>query len=99
MSQNFQISWKNLINLHINLKTLLRNFFVKIKDKAPKTSFVKAFTREVARQSYDPDMEVDGFEDYLDDAFYYRNEYDTNWVIWWITTGSKRRPNWSVGVL
>ncbi|KAJ7954352.1 RNA-dependent RNA polymerase [Quillaja saponaria] len=34
------------------------------------------FTREVAERSYDPDMEVDGFEDYIDDAFYYKTNYD-----------------------
>lgn len=34
------------------------------------------FTREEAQQAYDPDMEVEGFEEYLDDAFYHKNNYD-----------------------
>ncbi|KAJ1425328.1 RNA-dependent RNA polymerase, eukaryotic-type [Sesbania bispinosa] len=37
---------------------------------------ITSFTREVARQSYDPDMEVDGFMDYVDDAFYHKTNYD-----------------------
>lgn len=57
-------------------QNVIGKLFREIKDKAPKTSYVKSFTREVARQSYDPDMEVVDFEDYLDDAFYYKNEYD-----------------------
>ncbi|XP_042502811.1 probable RNA-dependent RNA polymerase 1 isoform X2 [Macadamia integrifolia] len=46
-----------------------------IKNKVPHTSFTE-FTEEVARKSYDPDMEFDGFEDYIDDAYYYKGEYD-----------------------
>ncbi|XWS69497.1 hypothetical protein CRYUN_Cryun04dG0184100 [Craigia yunnanensis] len=37
---------------------------------------VKHFTKEVAEQSYDSDMEVDGFLAYVDDAKYYKSEYD-----------------------
>ncbi|KAG2377165.1 hypothetical protein LR48_Vigan06g155700 [Vigna angularis] len=37
---------------------------------------VSSFTLEVARRSYDADMEVDGFMDYVDDAFYYKTNYD-----------------------
>ncbi|CAI9755244.1 unnamed protein product [Fraxinus pennsylvanica] len=43
---------------------------------APETAPIQSFTREVARKSYDPDMEVDGFEDYIDEAFHYKTEYD-----------------------
>ncbi|CAK9154948.1 unnamed protein product [Ilex paraguariensis] len=50
--------------------------FREIKDIAPDTNSIKTFTREVAERSYDPDMEVDGFEDYIDDAFDYKTEYD-----------------------
>ncbi|KAL6185715.1 hypothetical protein ACLB2K_041842 [Fragaria x ananassa] len=35
-----------------------------------------SFTRDVARRFYDPDMEVDGFEDYIEDAIRYKSEYD-----------------------
>ncbi|CAL9150062.1 probable RNA-dependent RNA polymerase 1 [Musa acuminata AAA Group] len=37
---------------------------------------VEAFTEEVAMRSYDPDMEVDGFEEYVDEAFVFKGEYD-----------------------
>ncbi|GAB4828715.1 multidrug resistance protein, variant 2 [Ancistrocladus abbreviatus] len=47
-----------------------------VKDRAPHTSSIRSFTREVARRSYDRDMEYDGFQDYLDDAAYYKSQYD-----------------------
>ena len=31
---------------------------------------------ELAKQSYDLEMEVDGFEDYESDAFIYKSDYD-----------------------
>ncbi|CAN6727693.1 unnamed protein product [Malus baccata var. baccata] len=37
---------------------------------------IKSFTVEVARKFYDPDMEVDGFEAYIDDAINCKREYD-----------------------
>ena len=37
---------------------------------------VSHFTKEVAKQSYDSDMEVDGFLAYVNDAKYYKSEYD-----------------------
>ncbi|KAL1346808.1 hypothetical protein HN51_020353 [Arachis hypogaea] len=40
------------------------------------SSIITSFTREVAIQSYDPDMEVDGFMDYVDDAFFHKTNYD-----------------------
>ncbi|KZV22426.1 RNA-dependent RNA polymerase 1-like [Dorcoceras hygrometricum] len=47
-----------------------------VKDKAPDSTTIKSFTKHVAKSSYDPQMEVDGFEDYIDDAFQYKTEYD-----------------------
>nr|CAD1826741.1 unnamed protein product [Ananas comosus var. bracteatus] len=47
-----------------------------IKDSTPQPDSIKKFTKEVARQSYDPDMEVDGFSDYLDEASSFKDEYD-----------------------
>ncbi|XP_073020164.1 probable RNA-dependent RNA polymerase 1 isoform X1 [Primulina eburnea] len=47
-----------------------------VKDKAPHSASIKSFTKQVAESSYDPQMEVDGFEDYIDDAFQYKTEYD-----------------------
>ncbi|XP_043704234.1 probable RNA-dependent RNA polymerase 1 [Telopea speciosissima] len=57
-------------------RRVIGKLYREIKFKASHTSFTK-FTQEVARRSYDPDMEVDGFEDYIDDAYYYKGEYDS----------------------
>ncbi|GLT61940.1 hypothetical protein SLA2020_346100 [Shorea laevis] len=50
--------------------------FREVKDIAPNSNSSMSFTKEKARRSYDPDMEVDGFEDFTDDAFYYKGNYD-----------------------
>ncbi|XP_020089657.1 probable RNA-dependent RNA polymerase 1 isoform X1 [Ananas comosus] len=47
-----------------------------IKNSTPQPDSIKKFTKEVARQSYDPDMEVDGFSDYLNEASSFKDEYD-----------------------
>ncbi|KAF3432098.1 hypothetical protein FNV43_RR26837 [Rhamnella rubrinervis] len=39
-------------------------------------SAIKSFTLEVAEKCYDRDMEVDGFQDYTEDAIRYKTEYD-----------------------
>ncbi|KAF7133458.1 hypothetical protein RHSIM_Rhsim09G0088700 [Rhododendron simsii] len=57
-------------------KRVLGKLFRAVKNIAPETSSTKSFTREVAQSSYDPDLEVDGFRDYLVDAFDYKTEYD-----------------------
>ncbi|XP_058080077.1 probable RNA-dependent RNA polymerase 1 [Magnolia sinica] len=55
---------------------VIGKLFRAIKDIDPQTSHIKSFTKEVARQSYDLDMEVDGFKDYIDDAWWYKDQYD-----------------------
>nr|AAT38687.2 RNA-directed RNA polymerase, putative [Solanum demissum] len=55
---------------------VIGKLFRKVKDKAPQASSIAIFTRDVARRSYDVDLEVDGFEDYIDEAFDYKTEYD-----------------------
>ncbi|CAL1408356.1 unnamed protein product [Linum trigynum] len=55
---------------------VIGKLFREVKDIAPHTSCVKSFTKQVARQCYDPDLEVDGYEAYLADAFYYKSNYD-----------------------
>ncbi|KAM7485804.1 hypothetical protein LguiA_001813 [Lonicera macranthoides] len=57
-------------------KNVIGKLFREVKDIAPHTCSIKSFTREVARRSYDPEMEVDGFKDYLDDAFDFKDLYD-----------------------
>ncbi|KAJ8568981.1 hypothetical protein K7X08_037196 [Anisodus acutangulus] len=55
---------------------VIGKLFRKVKDKAPQSTSITTFTRDVARRSYDTDLEVDGFEDYIDEAFDYKSEYD-----------------------
>ncbi|XP_022943176.1 RNA-dependent RNA polymerase 1-like [Cucurbita moschata] len=56
---------------------VLGKLFRMLDDIEPRISIKSVkFTREIARQAYDPDMEVKGFEEYLDDALYHKNNYD-----------------------
>ncbi|KAK9106550.1 hypothetical protein Syun_022561 [Stephania yunnanensis] len=55
---------------------VIGKLFREVKDVSPQISCIKTFTKEVARLSYDPDLEVKGFEDYIDDACYYKGEFD-----------------------
>uniref|UniRef100_A0A6N2KT36 RNA-dependent RNA polymerase n=1 Tax=Salix viminalis TaxID=40686 RepID=A0A6N2KT36_SALVM len=55
---------------------VLGKLFRDVRDFAPDISPVISFTKEMARQSYDPDMEVDGFRYHIDEAFYFKTEYD-----------------------
>ncbi|KAK3217853.1 hypothetical protein Dsin_011823 [Dipteronia sinensis] len=49
---------------------VLGKLYREVKDIAPPTAGIKSFTREVAMFSYDPAMEVEGIEKYIDKAFY-----------------------------
>ncbi|KAK4261811.1 hypothetical protein QN277_004760 [Acacia crassicarpa] len=55
---------------------VIGKLFREVKEIAPEDHSSPAFTREMATRSYDPDMEVDGFMDYVDDAFYHKSNYD-----------------------
>ncbi|KAL5721911.1 RNA-directed RNA polymerase [Ranunculus cassubicifolius] len=55
---------------------VIGKLFRAVKDIAPHTNHIKSFTKEIAKRTYDHDMEVEGFEDYIDDAHYYKGEYD-----------------------
>ncbi|PIM98069.1 RNA-directed RNA polymerase QDE-1 [Handroanthus impetiginosus] len=55
---------------------IIGKLFREVKDIAPDTTTFRSFTREVAKRSYDPNMEVDGYNDYIDEAFEYKTEYD-----------------------
>ncbi|KAI3467225.1 hypothetical protein Pfo_023888 [Paulownia fortunei] len=57
-------------------KRVIGKLFREVKDIGPNTTSFKSFTKEVARMSYDLDMEVDGFKDYIEEAFDYKTEYD-----------------------
>ncbi|XVF85598.1 hypothetical protein PTKIN_Ptkin17bG0129800 [Pterospermum kingtungense] len=55
---------------------IIGKLFREVKDLAPHECFIKSFTREKLERFYDPDMEFDGFEDYIDDAFFHKSNYD-----------------------
>ncbi|KAF6144653.1 hypothetical protein GIB67_006145 [Kingdonia uniflora] len=55
---------------------VIGKLFRAVKDVAPQTSNISSFTWEVAKRCYDYDMEVDGFEYYLDSAYAYKEKYD-----------------------
>ncbi|NP_001315397.1 RNA-dependent RNA polymerase 1 [Cucumis melo] len=57
-------------------KNVIGKLFRAVKDIAPTLSHIQPFTRDVARRCYDCDMEVEGFEDYVEDAFYHKSNYD-----------------------
>ena len=55
---------------------VIGKLFREVREIAPSTNSSMSFSKATARRSYDPDMEVDGFEDFIDDAFYYKSSYD-----------------------
>ncbi|KAB1205855.1 RNA-dependent RNA polymerase 1 [Morella rubra] len=55
---------------------VIGKLFREVKDIAPSSTSFRSFSAEIARRSYDSDMEVDGFEDFIDDAFYHKSNYD-----------------------
>ncbi|XP_020584591.1 probable RNA-dependent RNA polymerase 1 isoform X2 [Phalaenopsis equestris] len=57
-------------------KGVIGKLFRAVKDHLPPGYLITSFTKDVARKSYDPDMEVDGFEDYIDDAVVFKDNYD-----------------------
>ncbi|KAI3817662.1 hypothetical protein L1987_11458 [Smallanthus sonchifolius] len=57
-------------------QNVIGKLFREVKHIAPQDSPVTPFTKDVARQTYDADMEVPGFEDYTDEAFDFKTVYD-----------------------
>ncbi|KAJ0538811.1 putative RNA-directed RNA polymerase [Helianthus annuus] len=57
-------------------QNVIGKLFREVKHIAPQNSPVTPFTKDVARQTYDVDMEVPGFEDYTDEAFDFKTDYD-----------------------
>ncbi|XP_031378787.1 RNA-dependent RNA polymerase 1-like [Punica granatum] len=57
-------------------KNVIGKLFREVRDMTPDSPSLRTFTKEEASWSYDPDMEVEGFKDYVDDAFYYKGNYD-----------------------
>nr|XP_043614737.1 probable RNA-dependent RNA polymerase 1 [Erigeron canadensis]XP_043614738.1 probable RNA-dependent RNA polymerase 1 [Erigeron canadensis] len=57
-------------------QSVIGKLFREVKGVKPTNSPVNPFTLEVARRTYDADMEVSGFMDYVDEAFDFKSEYD-----------------------
>lgn len=57
-------------------KRVIGKLFRQVKHVAPNTTCFRFFTREVARTSYDADMEFEGFVDYIDEAIDCKTIYD-----------------------
>ncbi|KAL8258164.1 hypothetical protein R6Q59_030205 [Mikania micrantha] len=57
-------------------QNVIGKLFREVKDIAPQDSPVTPFTKQVATQTYDADMEVPGFEYYIDEAIDFKTEYD-----------------------
>ncbi|KAK1416231.1 hypothetical protein QVD17_32020 [Tagetes erecta] len=57
-------------------QNVIGKLFREVKHIAPQDSPVTPFTKDVARETYDADMEVIGFEYYIDEAIDFKTEYD-----------------------
>lgn len=57
-------------------KSVIGKLFRVVKDISMESGSTRSFTKEVSRRSFDYDMEVDGYEDYIEDAVYYKGNYD-----------------------
>lgn len=55
---------------------VIGKLFREVKEISTSDGSITSFTENIARRSYDHDMEVDGFMDYVDDAFYHKTNYD-----------------------
>ncbi|XP_057777391.1 probable RNA-dependent RNA polymerase 1 [Salvia miltiorrhiza] len=55
---------------------IIGKLYRQVKDIAPHAASLGSFTMEVAMRSYDTDMEVEGFREYIDEAFEFKTEYD-----------------------
>ncbi|KAJ0099034.1 hypothetical protein Patl1_19785 [Pistacia atlantica] len=60
-------------NITYKSQSVIGKLYRQVKAKAS----IKPFTEEMAKRSYDDEMEVDGFKDYINDAFYYKSMYDS----------------------
>lgn len=55
---------------------VIGKLFREIQGISTRDGSITSFTLELAKKSYDPDMEFDGFMDYVEDAFYHKSNYD-----------------------
>ncbi|XVE81410.1 hypothetical protein DITRI_Ditri15bG0061200 [Diplodiscus trichospermus] len=57
-------------------RSIIGKLFREVKDLAPNECSINSITQEKLKRCYDRDMEIDGFEDYIDDAFFHKSNYD-----------------------
>ncbi|KAL1203607.1 RNA-dependent RNA polymerase 1 [Cardamine amara subsp. amara] len=57
-------------------RNVIGKLFREVKERAPPLISIRSFTLDVAARSYDKDMEVYGFEEYLEEAFFHKGNYD-----------------------
>lgn len=57
-------------------KGVVGKLFRAVKDHYINPSYLKGFTKEISKKSYDQDMEVEGFMDHVTDAFNHKEQYD-----------------------
>ncbi|KAB1205839.1 RNA-dependent RNA polymerase 1 [Morella rubra] len=57
-------------------KGVIGKLFREVKGIALETTPIKSFNLEIENHYYDPDMKVEGFQDYISDAIKYKREYD-----------------------
>lgn len=57
-------------------RNVIGKLFREVQGISTSAGSITSFTQKVARRSYDSDMEVDGFMDYVDDAFHHKSNYD-----------------------
>ncbi|GLJ11712.1 hypothetical protein SUGI_0175160 [Cryptomeria japonica] len=62
-------------------KRIIGKLYRSIKEVATEALFINSFTRQVAEKAYDKDMEVLGFENYLEEALMCKNWYDSRLAI------------------
>ncbi|KAH9613434.1 hypothetical protein KSS87_004358 [Heliosperma pusillum] len=55
---------------------VIGKLFREVKERSPQALPIREFTREMAKRSYDPDMEHEGFEDHVADASFHKSQYD-----------------------
>lgn len=57
-------------------KTVIGKLFRRVKSIGLHGDLINPFTEEAAKQFYDPDMEVDGYENHVAEAAYFKSLYD-----------------------
>ncbi|GMH15150.1 hypothetical protein Nepgr_016991 [Nepenthes gracilis] len=79
-------------------QNVIGKLFRAVKDRAPHTSSIRSFTREVAFQCYDSDMEYDGFKIILRKPHITKVSTISSWETSWTIMGLKPRPRSSAGI-